>query len=66
MLSFCMLYGMFGSLKKEGKYSRGSENNSITLFGSFLRKEGEEFEGVSTTSNPSFLISPNLRDLEGE
>ena len=32
----------------------------------FLRKEGEGFGGVSTTSNPSFLIPPNLRDLEGE
>ena len=26
----------------------------------------EEFGGVSTTSNPSFLIPPNWRDLEGE
>ena len=46
------------------------ESNSITLFGSFLRKEGgrglERFGGVSITSNPSFLIPPNWRDLEGE
>ena len=39
-------YGLFGSLKKEGEESRGRESNSITLFGSFLRKEGEEFGGV--------------------
>ena len=32
------------------------ESNSITFFGSFLRKEGEGFEGISTTSNPLFLI----------
>ena len=57
---------MFGSLKKEGKQSRGRESNSITLFESFLRKEEEEFEGISTISNPSFLIPPNWRDLEGE
>ena len=30
----------------EGEYSRGRESNSITLFGSFLRNEGEGFEGV--------------------
>ena len=36
------------------------------MFGSFLKKEGEEFGGVSTISNSSFLISPNWRDLEGE
>ena len=59
-------YGLFGSLKKEGEESRGRESNSITLFESFLRKEGEEFGGVSTTSNPSFLIPPNWRDLKGE
>ena len=42
------------------------ESNSITLFGSFLKKEGEGFGGVLTTSNSSFLIRPNWRDLEGE
>ena len=52
--------------KREGEYSRGRENNSITLFGNFLRNEGEGFGGVSTTSNPSFLILQNWRDLEGE
>ena len=52
--------------KKEGEQSRGRKSNSITLFGSFLRKEGEEFGEVSTTSDPSFLIPPNWRDLEGE
>ena len=30
----------------------------------FLRKEGEGFGGVSTTSNISFLIPKNWRDLE--
>ena len=59
-------YGLFGSLKTEGEYSKGKKSNSITLFGSFLRKKGEGFGGVSTTSNPSFLIPPNWRDLEGE
>ena len=29
-------------------------------------EEGEGFGGVLTTSNPSFFIPPNLRDLEGE
>ena len=38
----------------------------MTLFGSLLKNEGEEFGGVSTTSNPLFLIPPNWRDLEGE
>ena len=61
-----LLNGLFGCLKKEGEYSRERESNSITLFGSFLKKEGKRFGEVSTTSNPSFLISPNLRDLEGE
>ena len=42
------------------------ESKSITLFGSFLRKEGEGFGGVSSTSNLSFLIPRNWRDLEGE
>ena len=32
----------------------------------FLRKKGEGFGGVSTTSNPSFLIPSNWRDLKGE
>ena len=41
-------------------------SNLITLFEIFLRKEREGFGGVSTTSNPSFLISSNWRDLEGE
>ena len=58
--------GLFESLKKKGEQSRQRESNLITLFGSFLRKEGEEFGGVSTTSNPSFLIPPNWRDLKGE
>ena len=30
----------------EGEYRRGRESNSIILFGSFLRNEGEGFEGV--------------------
>ena len=37
-------YGLFGSLKR--KKSRGRESNLITLFESFLRKEGEEFGGI--------------------
>ena len=56
----------------EVKKRRGSrvegvrESNLITLFESFLRKKGEGFGGVSNTSNPSFLIPPNWRDLEEE
>ena len=38
----------------------------LEVFKGFLRKEGEEFGGVSTTSNLSFLILSNWRDLEGE
>ena len=34
----------------------------ITLFGSFLRKKNEGFGGVSTTSNPSFLI-PQIGEI---
>ena len=33
---------------------------------SLLKNEGEEFGGVSTTFNPSFLILSNWRDLERE
>ena len=65
ILSALFTNGLFGCLKKEGEQSRGRESNSIILFGSFLRKEGG-FGGVSTTSNISFLIPPNLRDLKGE
>ena len=39
-------YGLFGSFKKEGEQSKGRESNSITLFRSFLRKEGEGFGGI--------------------
>ena len=38
----------------------------IILFECFLWEEREEFGGVLTTSNSSFLIPPNWRDLEGE
>ena len=58
------LYGLFESLKNEGKQSKERESNSILLFESFLR--GEEFEGVSTTFNLLFLIAQNWKDLEGE
>ena len=49
---------MFGYLKNEG-------GNVITLFGSFLRNEGEGFRGVLTTFNPSFLI-PQIGDIWNE
>ena len=55
--------------KRKGSRVKGERVNSITLFGSILGKEGEGlegFRGVSTTSNPSFLIPQNWRDLEGE
>ena len=38
----------------------------MTLFGCFLREEGERFGEVLTISNLSFLIFPNWKDLEGE
>ena len=57
---------MFGCWGKEGEQSRGRESNLITLFGCFLREEGEGFGGVLTTSNPSFSIPPNWSDLKGE
>ena len=53
----------------EGSRVEGGKVCLITLFECFLRDEGEGFGGfggILTTSNPSFLISPNLRDLEGE
>ena len=53
----------------EGSRVEGGKVCLITLFECFLREEGERFwgfGGILTTSNPSFLISPNLRDLEGE
>ena len=49
-----------------GEYSRGRESKLNYLIGIFLREEGEGFAGVLTTSNLSFLILPNWRDLEGE
>ena len=63
-LFFVQINDLFGSLKNEGEYSRGRKSKLIILFGSFLRNEGEGFGGVSTTFNPSFLISHNWRDLE--
>ena len=53
-------------VKKRRGSSRGRESNLITLFGNFLRNGEEGFGGVPTTSNPSFLISQNWRDLDGE
>ena len=54
------------AMMRRMNYLVWKESNSITLFGSFLRNEREGFGRVSTTSNPSFLIPPNWRDLEGE
>ena len=42
------------------------EGGGVTLFGYFLRKDGEGFGGVWITSNPLFLIPKNWRDLEEE
>ena len=44
----------------------GGRVSYITLFGCFLREEGERFGRVLTTSNSSFLISQNWRNLKGE
>ena len=60
-IDFLEINGLFGSLKKEG-----GRIIQLPCLKVFLRKEGEGFGGVSTTSNSSFLISPNWRDLEGE
>ena len=50
----------------EGSIVEGGRVSEITLFGCFLRVEGEGFGGVLSTSNPSFLIPPNWRDFEGK
>ena len=55
--------------KWRGSRVKGGGVVQLPCLGVFLRKEGEGLEGfggVSTTSNPSFLIPPNWRDLEGE
>ena len=52
--------------KWRGSREKGGGVIQLPCLGVFLRKEGEGFGGVSTTSNPSFLIPPNWRDLEGE
>ena len=57
---------LFVCLKMKKKSGKGRECNSITLFGSFLMNEREGFGGILITSNPSFLISQNWRDLERE
>ena len=53
---------------RESRGNRVEEGRVIKLpcLEGFLRKEGEGFGGVSTTSNPPFLIPPNWRDLERE
>ena len=51
---------MRGSRVKEGRVIQ------LPCLEVILRKEEEGFRGVSTTSNPSFLIPPNWRDLEGK
>ena len=54
--------------KRRGSKVKGGGGRVIQLpcLEVFLKKEGEGFGGVSTSSNPSFLISPNWRDLERE
>ena len=61
-----MAYLEVNKKRRGSRVDKGKESNSITLFGSFLRKEGEGFGGVLTTFKVSFLIPPNWRDLEGE
>ena len=55
-----------GVKKMRGSRVKGGRVIQLSCLKIFLRKEEEGFWGVSTTSNPSFLIPPNLRNLEGE
>ena len=55
-----------GSRVKAGSRVKSERVIQLPCLEVFLRKEEEGFGGVSTTSNPSFLIPPNWRDLEGE
>ena len=55
-----------GSRVKAGSRVKSGRVIQLSCLKVFLRKEEEGFWGVSTTSNPSFLIPPNWRDLEGE
>ena len=55
-----------GVKKRRESRVKGGRIIQLPCLKVFLRKEGEGFGGVSTTSNSSFLISPNWRDLEGE
>ena len=54
------VYKRRGSRVKEGRVIQ------LPYLKVFLRKEREGFGGVSTTSNSSFLIPQNWRDLAGE
>ena len=57
---------MFGSLKRRGSKVKGERVIQLPYLKVFLRKEREGFRGVLTTSNSSFLIPQNWRDLAGE
>ena len=54
-------------LRSHASWAWTEKRDPRTLFGCFLREdEEEEFGGVLTTSNFSFFILLNWRDLEGE
>ena len=41
-----MAYLEVNKKRRASRVDKGKESNSITLFGSFLRKEGEGFGGI--------------------
>ena len=57
-----MFNGLFGSFKKEGGRVNGGRVIQLPYLEVFYGRRGKGlkgFGGVSTTSNPSFLIPPN-------
>ena len=70
----CMKFGLFFLMaclevkkRRESKVEEGRENQILCLevFYEIRGRDLEGFGGVSITSNPSFLIPSNWRDLEG-
>ena len=58
-------YALFECLKKEESRVKGGRIIQLPYL-EFFKEGGEGLGGVSTTSNPSFLIPLNWRDLKGE
>ena len=64
-MEFSLIACLDGGGVKGGRVD-GGRVCQIILCECFLREEEEGFGGVLTTSNFSFLIPPNWRNLEGE